>query len=191
MKYCFWFSSEEDKQTFVSKMIEFSREYCDMSKLQSILKHKKENNMSDVIDAKISELFAVLNKKKEELVEAENSAQKKWKTNCSFPSVFGSTQPINIQTQTELALVELLSDLMIHQDYQRKAAATLGSTVQPQWGGFLVEDWIEDFKTRVAKIQLVDKKKELTQLEKRLDAIVSPEQRRAMELAEITKSLGV
>lgn len=146
--------------------------------------------MADTIDAKITELFGVLNKKKEQVAEAENSAQKKWITNCSFPSVFGTTQPINIQTQTESALVELLSDLLIHRDYQTKAATLLGvSNAVATWGGFPIDAWIEDFKTRVAKIQLADRKKELLQLEKRLDAIVSPEQRRAMELEAIVKSL--
>lgn len=150
-----------------------------------------ENNMSNnTIDTKITELFGVLSKKKEEVAEAEKTSKQKWKTNCAFPSVFGNTQPINIQSQSESALIELLADLLIHQEYQRKATIMLGSnTAQIQWGGFPIEDWIEDFKTRVAKIQLQDKKKELAQLEKRLDAIVSPEQRRLMELEAITKQL--
>ena len=145
-----------------------------------------------MIDDKITELFGILNKKKEEVNEAESSAQKKWVTNCAFPSVFGNTQPINIQTQSESALVELMSDLLIHRDYQIKASAVLGiKDPVTTWGGFPIDSWVEDFKTRVAKIQLADRKKELAQLEKRLDAIVSPEQRRQMELEAITKDLGI
>lgn len=144
------------------------------------------------IDSKITELFGILNKKKAEVEAAEKTSQQKWKTNCSFPSVFGNTQPINIQTQTENALIELLADLLVHKEFQSKAAELLNADVKSEtWGGFTIADWIEDFKTRVAKIQLAAKKAELAQLEKRLDAIVSPEQRRAMELEAITKSLGI
>lgn len=147
--------------------------------------------MADTIDSKITELFGVLNKKKAEVEAAEGESKKKWITNCSFPSVFGNTQPINIQTQTESALVELLSDLMVHDEHMRKAAELLGVEYKSgTWGGFSIDAWIEDFKTRVAKIQLAAKKAELIQLEKRLDAIVSPEQRRQLELESIMKSLG-
>ncbi len=145
--------------------------------------------MTDRIDSKITELFAVLTKQKEEVSEAVKTSKHKWKTNCSFPSVFGNTQPINIQTQTEPALVELLSDLLIHREFSRKAAEALGVDHKDTWGGASIDDWIDDFKTRIAKIQLAAKQVKLTQLEQRLDAIISPEQRRALELEEITKSL--
>ena len=56
-------------------------------------------------------------------------------------------------------------------------------------GSYLVSDWIQDMKTRAAKIQLISEKNELAELESRLQAIVSPEQRRLMELEAIAKSL--
>ena len=151
----------------------------------------KEKIMTDTIDTKITDLFGVLNKKKAEVESAEKTANQKWKTNCSFPSVFGNTQPINIQTQKEDALVELLSDLLIHDDFSRRSAALLGIEYNGgNWGGFAITDWVEDFKTRVAKLQLATKKADLAKLETRLNAIVSPEQRRAMELEAIMKSLA-
>lgn len=149
--------------------------------------------MSD-LDKKIDELFAVLNKQKEAVAEAELESKKKWITNCSFPSVFGNTGPINIQTQSVESLVGLFADLLTHKQSTTKAAIDLGIPVAEdynKWGGFSVDDWAEDFRTRIAKLQLASKKQELAALEKRLDAIVSPEQRRMYELAEITKSLGV
>lgn len=146
--------------------------------------------MSNAIDLKVTELFNVLNKKKQEFEKAEMASNKKWITNCSFPSVFGNTQPINIQVQSESNLVELLTDLLIHQEYARKASELLNvKTKDINWGGFTIEQWIEDFKTRAAKIQLTTRKNELIQLEKRLDAVVSPEQRRAMELEALAKEL--
>ena len=162
------------------------------TKIDFTMVTKEKIMTTTAIDAKITELFGVLNNKKPEVEAAEKASQQKWKTNCSFPSVFGNTQPINIQTQSESTLIELLSDLMIHREFQSKAALMLGAkSTAGTWGGFTIDEWVEDFKTRVAKIQLADKKKDLVQLEKRLDAIVSPEQRRALELEAITKSLGI
>jgi len=58
------------------------------------------------------------------------------------------------------------------------------------WFGFSVEDWTSDFKTRITKIQLTQKKKELEIYEKELDELVSPEMRRAMKLEKITQGLS-
>lgn len=142
------------------------------------------------IDNKIKELFGVLSAQKAKVEEVETESKRKWVTNCSFPSVFGNTQPINIQTQTEPALVELLSDLLIHVEFNKRAAELIGSNIDTTyWGGYPLVSWVADFKTRIAKIQVAARKQELMQLEKRLDAIVSPEERRAMELEAIVKSL--
>lgn len=144
------------------------------------------------IDDTIIALFGVLNKQKQEVEAAETASQRKWITNCSFPSVFGGASPINIQTQSESTLVQFMAELLIHDSFTQKAAETLGTKYEGgSWGGFTIANWVEDFKTRVAKIQLAAKKQELAKLEKRLDAIVSIEQRRQMELDAIRASLGV
>lgn len=150
--------------------------------------------MSDTIDTKITELFNVLKNKKAEVEAAETESKKKWVTTCAFRPVFSTNgQPINIQTQQEDVLVDLLGELLIQDECATRAAKLLGNTTYKggTWCGFKIEDWIEDFKTRIAKIQLVDKKKQLADLEKRLNAIVSPEQRRVLEMEAIMKDLGV
>ena len=147
--------------------------------------------MTNSIDTQITELFEVLNQKKKLVEESETKSKLKWKTNCSFPSVFGTTHPINIQTQTESALVELLSDLLIHIEYNKRAAALIGSKLNAtMWGGFSVEDWVEDFATRIAKINLIKEQNELIELEKRLNAVVSPEQRRQLEVEALKTALS-
>jgi hypothetical protein len=144
------------------------------------------------LDDQVMKLFSLLEKKKEEFNECEAESKKKWVTNCSFPSVYGNTAPINIQTQTESALVELLSDLLTQDGNSRKAAELIGANYPNEgtWGGFSVDQWVDDFKTRIAKIRLVERKQELVQLEKRLNGVVSPEQRRKLEIEAITQSLG-
>ncbi len=147
--------------------------------------------MSDAIDSKINDLFNVLNAKKQQVEAAESASTRKWKTNGVFPPVFdSSTRGINIQTQSAPNLIGLLSDLLIRDRAAQEAAEMMGAEYDGKWGGYTIAEWVEDFKTRVAKIQLVTRKAELVDLEKRLDAIVSPEQRRELELEAITKSLS-
>jgi hypothetical protein len=56
--------------------------------------------------------------------------------------------------------------------------------------GYLISDWIDDFKKRIATIQLKEKKEKLKSLEVRLHAIISPEKKRQMELDAIMKDLA-
>lgn len=141
------------------------------------------------IDSKIGQLFAVLNKKKQQVESREKEANRKWKTNCSFTAPSGILNAVNIQTASQETLVLLLSDLLIKESFMSKACDELGVQYTGKWGSYSVSDWIEDMKTRIAKIQLVSEKNELAELETRLQAIVSPEQRRLMELEAIAKSL--
>lgn len=65
----------------------------------------------------------------------------------------------------------------------------------PNWPGFVylgspVEDWLADIKARIAKVKIGEKRKKLEDLEKRLNAIVSPELRAQLELEAIEKALG-
>lgn len=147
--------------------------------------------MTAEVDNKIIELLNIVTKQKQDVEELEKETKQSWKTNCSFPPVFGGTQPINIQVQTELAIIQLAADLLVQIDYLKKAADLLGANFDGKWGGFSFEDWITDFKKRIAVINIKVKKKHLDELEERLNAIVSPEQRRALEIAEIAKSLGI
>jgi hypothetical protein len=143
------------------------------------------------IDDKIIELLNIVTKRKQEVEDLEKETKQSWKTNCSFPPVFGGTTPINIQVQTELAIIQLQADLLVQQEYLKKASGILGATFNDKWGNFSFEDWTTDFKKRIAIINVKEKRKKLDELEERLNAIVSPEQRRALELSEITKSLGI
>lgn len=147
--------------------------------------------MTTNTDEKILELLNVVNAQRQEVEQLESDTKQSWRTNCLFPAVFGGMQPINIQIQTEKAILQLQADLMVQADYLTKAAEALGIKFDGKWGVYPVEDWTADFKKRIAIIKIKDKKAHLDELEERLNAIVSPEQRRQLELEEITKSLGL
>lgn len=147
--------------------------------------------MSTTIDTKITELFGVLSKKKEEVELAEAVTKQPWKTNCSF-QVQGMSTPINIQTVTEANLINLLADILQRKEYFAQSYKILGiSQKDTKIGGFDYDDWVLDFKKRIAIISIKEQKQQLSQLEERLNAIVSPEQRRELELQAIMSSLDV
>lgn len=144
--------------------------------------------MNQNIDQKIADLFQVLNEQKKEVELTEQTSKRSWVTNCSFKH---KGEIINLQTASVPALTQMLADLLIQEDYVKKASAILEVETQNQYSGFTFAQWKEDCIKRIAIIRIKDKKQKLAELEKRLSAIVSPEQRRQMELEEITKSLGV
>ena len=84
-------------------------------------------------------------------------------------------------------------ELLRHQDYAKRADEVLGYGLlySKKYDNFTYDDWIADCKKRLSVLGLRTKKDNLAQLEKRLDAIVSPEQRRQMELDAISKMLDV
>lgn len=144
--------------------------------------------MAKNIDDKIVELMAVLKKKQEEVKTVETASKKSWNTNCAFP-YRSRNEVLNIQTATLAKLRVGLVELFSVKNLLAEADKFLGLEVENKYEGYTWEQWQEDFKTRLAVLQLREKKDELAKLEVRLNAIVSPEQRRQMELDEITKAL--
>ena len=140
------------------------------------------------IDTKITELFNVVRRQQQEVEAAEKESKQSWKTNCSF-QIEGTTIPINIQTATEAQLKGVVIILMQHVDYMPRAETLLGLKVSDKIDGYSYTDWLADCKKRVTVMGLRAKKTNLEALEKRLNAIISPEQKRQMELDAIAASL--
>jgi hypothetical protein len=88
-------------------------------------------------------------------------------------------------------LINIAAFLQSRSDSYERAAKDLGVESPPpfQWCGFSLADWLEDLKSRIGKIQIGAKKKKLETLEARLNAIVSPELRRKLELESIMAEL--
>lgn len=145
--------------------------------------------MSDkAIDKKIDELFAVVKAQKVEVEKAEKESKRSWNTNCSF-KLYGAT-PVNLQTATEDMIFKSLTELLTFKGNAEEAIEILGLKKEIKHDGYSVGEWIEDFQKRIATIQLKMKKEKLKTLEDRLTSIVSPEQKREMELAAIMKEMS-
>lgn len=143
---------------------------------------------SNKLDIKIKKLFDELSRRKATIDEDNNNLKRSWVTTCSL-ILDNTSQPINIQVASEQKILEAYTYMLQMSDYKSEAAANLGMVFDNKICGFSVDDWLSDFKKRIAKINIRSKIQTYEVLESRLNAIVSPEQRREMELLAIMAEL--
>lgn len=141
-------------------------------------------------DKKTLDLIAEVNRQKAEIAKADRP---NWRTNCSFSYTEGSSNAVNLQVESNVKNLILIAAFLTEKAANYKAAAaTLGVDNPPDftWSNFSLQDWLEDLKTRLTKIQIATKRKKLETLEERLNKVISPELRAQMELDAITSELG-
>lgn len=149
-------------------------------------------------DKKTLDLIAQVAKQKAEIAKIERP---NWRTNCSFFYMSHSdlSAPVgthvNLHVESNLAKLIDIAGLLISREASYAAAVKELGLVGTDWPGFVylgspVEDWLADIKARIAKVKIGEKRKKLEDLEKRLNAIVSPELRAQLELEAIEKALG-
>jgi hypothetical protein len=136
-------------------------------------------------------LIAEIKRRRAEIAKADRP---QWLTNAAFSFVEGTlSQVIHLRVVTNIRdLIIIAAFLKEREARYADAAKELGVESPPAfaWNGFSVSDWYEDLKTRIAKIQIATKQQKLAALESRLEAVISPELRREMELAQIAEELG-
>lgn len=138
-------------------------------------------------DKLVQELWDKVQQKKAEITKAERPS---WKTNCSFGFTEDTAQRINLQVTANVKdLVKILAFLIDRKQSFDLASSTLGVKVKFEWLGYSFEDWKSDLMTRATKIEISKKKSELETLESRLNALISPELKRQLELEAIKKEL--
>ena len=142
------------------------------------------------VDDQVMKLLVTVDKKKKEI--AALKARPTWKTSCTFGRDPNSSQDrINIQTVRETRkLVEVYAFLATQQTELKKAADELGVDFDGAWLNYPISDWQDDIRTRIGMLSIEKKQKELDVLDERVNRLVSPEQRRAMELKAIQQELG-
>lgn len=144
--------------------------------------------MSTNNDKLVQELTKIVNEKKAAIAKAERP---NWNTNCAFRYSKDSAASINLQVCGNVEdLVNILGFLCEKRNAFNEAQKIIGTNLEFKWFGFTFDEWAEDIKTRIDKIEITMKKKELEMLEERLNKLISPELRAQMELEEIRKSLG-
>lgn len=137
-------------------------------------------------DEQVLKLWNKVKEKQKEILTVEKP---KWETSCTIGrNPDSTTDRINIQTVTDIKkLVDIYVFLNLQSDYWSKANTELGLNLVFNWMGSGIQAWKNDIKSRIAQINLITKRKELEVLEQRLNSLISMEQRRELELAEISK----
>lgn len=137
--------------------------------------------------------LALLAEIKRQKAEIANAERPNWKTNCSFSYTGSQSNAINLHVATDLMeLARIVAFLRRTEKDLVEAYAELGiapECVALKWNGYIVQDWVDDIKARIDKIQIASKKAKLAKLESRLNAIISPELRAQMELEAIAEEL--
>jgi len=112
-----------------------------------------------------------------------------WQTSCSY-KINGHT--VNLQVVTDVSkLVRVAADVIFAKEFHHKSCRELGLDITDTIiDGYSADQWLEDCKTRLARLQLSQKKARLQQMEDKVNTLISPEKRAALELQAIAKELG-
>lgn len=143
--------------------------------------------MENTIDQQIENLFVILKQKKLDIEKSEKEIKKSWLTNCSYENMKG--QSINLQTAQLSSIHKVVTEILLYESYQDKSAQILGIENNLKIQGYSSEDWISDCVKRVSVLKIKTQKEQLEQLEKRLEGILSTDQKRQKEFEAIQKSL--
>ena len=136
-------------------------------------------------------VLELLNKVEEKKKEIGASERPSWITHCSFgvnPS--NAAERVNLQVVTDISiLTSVYATLAVAERAFKQAANELGVKVDFKWQGFAFEEWVADIKMRINQLQLKNKRDDLAKLESRVNALVSQEQRRDLELKKLVAEL--
>lgn len=141
-------------------------------------------------DEAVMELLVTVQRKKEEVKKAKKAPQ--WKTNLSIGRDSTTTHGrVNIQTRTDPnEIIDWYIFLSQKEEFGAKAAEELGLPADLTWLGYPIADWKDDLKARALQLSIEAKKREIDELDARVNKLVSPEQRRDMELEALQRLLA-
>lgn len=144
----------------------------------------------DKVDQAVLQLLTKVREKKEAIKAVKHP---RWLTSCTISTQPGSTNVqdrVNIQTiRDEQKLVEIAAFLLRYKNDMNDAAQYLGLDYNFTYMNYPIAHWLNDIEVRVSMLRVETQKKELDELNKRVDKLVTTEQRREMELLELQKIL--
>lgn len=139
------------------------------------------------------EVLQLINKVQTKRADIERASRPNYKTNLVFSySNNIKSDNINLHTVNDLStFIYAAGYLISRKEEYEKTAKLLGVSKPPvlSWCGYSIDDWIDDIKAKVKKIEIEKEKEKLSTLEKRLDNIISPELRRKLELQSISMEI--
>jgi len=140
------------------------------------------------IDVTIRELFKRLEERKAKVAEVRKATQKGWVTNGTWKVPFTATV-ISIQTLPEDQLYLVAGEIVKSSESIRIGLSILGGEPTTKVQGYELRDWEADLRKRKAMIQIRSEEAKLDELEARLNSVLSPEDRRRIEVELLAKAL--
>jgi hypothetical protein len=136
-------------------------------------------------DKLVNDLIAKV-KERREKVGALKKPQ--WITPCSL--VLPGMERLNVQVEQDLGKLAVACGILLRMKQDIEAASKeLEVEIEPKWQNYAIDDWVSDIKLRVRITNIKAEQERLATLEAKLNKLMSPEQRRAMELAAIEAEL--
>ena len=139
--------------------------------------------MTKTTDEAVMQLLIKVRQKKDEIKKAKKRPQ--WKTSCTISKDPNSTQGrVNIQAVRDPSKLIDLYAFILSMENRQIAADDLKLEQDMTYLGYPLEEWKDDLRTRAAQISIDQRQKELDTLDRRVNGLVSPDQRREMEKLE-------
>lgn len=138
------------------------------------------------IDQQVRDMITKVNQRQEAVDAQRATVAKSWTTTCAY-RVRGSSSTINIMTSNLEQIQEIGIDLQLFNWATEQLDAKLNYKFPQKTQGYTVDQWMSDLNKRIAKINLTEEESKLAELQKRLNQVLSPEERRRIEVEMLMK----
>lgn len=145
-------------------------------------------------DKLIDELLLEVQKKQAEVKELKKKCSSDFKTNLSFPRTYDSSPNfsnftnLNAITKKE-DFIFMFSFLKIRKDGFDSAAKILGVDAVFSWGGYSYEEWEHDFAAKIKSLDVLERSKDLANMERELNSLMSDRSKRTKKLESLKNRL--
>ena len=133
----------------------------------------------------------LLNKVEEQKKNLGNRPKVSLQTNGVFK--FDSNEYFNINaTNDKNTLAFATASLLRKEYYYKEALKKLGLEDEPYtWNSYTVDEWIQDFKSKIELLKWQENDKKLKATQKKLNDLISEEAKTELEIDKIKESLGI
>lgn len=141
------------------------------------------------LDDQIRSMLTKVQERTKVVEDMKAKATAGWVTNCSFWKI-GASTPMNLQTASAEDIAEAAAHLCLLETAYEQAGKRLKRDWQSaKYRGSPVADWFADLDKRLAKIEIGAEEQKLNELTKRLNGVLSPDERRRIEVEMLLREV--
>jgi hypothetical protein len=142
----------------------------------------------DTLDQKVRELYDIIQSKKAQIAKMERPS---YKTNLSYViNENVDNVRINLQVVNDVnVLVKILAQLNILRVEYENICFDLNLKCDFKYSGYSYDDWKHDITSMINKINIKKEKDDLATKEAKLNTLISPEEKRRLDIEALSKEL--